>query len=297
MKIRALRHLASTCLVVLILSQSVTVADTALRASTQTELTWISFGPADEEITAMVPASPTIRTHPVSGPNPRDPERELVLAHSEYGGYGSGLIFIIHSYKAERPQRLEGSFLNLIAHDPVFERDFSFDGVNAKQYRSMQSHRDSNYFLRTVRFMTKKHLYVVTLATLEEGNAAVNQFLNSLRLRKSRDQAISVEPPADHRPTDVFRAQEVTRRAIIVRKGEPSYTHLARQHRVTGTVMLEAVLASNGYVANIIITRGLKDGLTESAIDSARNIRFFPAEKDGKPVSQRVILEYSFNLY
>jgi outer membrane biosynthesis protein TonB len=60
---------------------------------------------------------------------------------------------------------------------------------------------------------------------------------------------------------------------------------------------MEAVFAENGYVTNINVTRGLPNGLTESAVDAARNIRFFPAEKDGKPVSQRTMLEYSFDLY
>jgi len=60
---------------------------------------------------------------------------------------------------------------------------------------------------------------------------------------------------------------------------------------------LEATFAADGYVANITVTKGLKDGLTERAIEAARNIRFFPAEKDGKPVSQRMMLVYNFNLY
>ena len=48
---------------------------------------------------------------------------------------------------------------------------------------------------------------------------------------------------------------------------------------------------------NIIATRELKDGMTEAAIEAARNIRFFPAEKEGKPVSQWMALEYNFNLF
>ena len=71
----------------------------------------------------------------------------------------------------------------------------------------------------------------------------------------------------------------------------------ARAHRIVGTVILEAIFAEDGYVANISVTKGLKDGLTENAIEAARNIKFFPAEKDGKPVSQRMMLEYNFALY
>jgi len=45
------------------------------------------------------------------------------------------------------------------------------------------------------------------------------------------------------------------------------------------------------------IPKEMKDGLTEKAIDCTRNIRFFPAEKDGKPVSVHMMLEYYFNLF
>jgi len=41
----------------------------------------------------------------------------------------------------------------------------------------------------------------------------------------------------------------------------------------------------------------LPDGLTEKAIAAARSIRFQPAQKDGRPVSQYAVIEYSFNIY
>ena len=60
---------------------------------------------------------------------------------------------------------------------------------------------------------------------------------------------------------------------------------------------MQAVFSENGYVTDITVVRGLKDGLDENAIEAARNIRFFPAEKDGQRVSQRMLLEYNFDLY
>jgi hypothetical protein len=41
----------------------------------------------------------------------------------------------------------------------------------------------------------------------------------------------------------------------------------------------------------------LADGLTANSIRAARQIRFVPAMKDGKPVSMFMLLEYPFNLY
>ncbi len=49
--------------------------------------------------------------------------------------------------------------------------------------------------------------------------------------------------------------------------------------------------------ANVLVVKGLPDGLTEKAIAAAKQIRFQPAQKDGRAVSQYAVIEYSFNIY
>lgn len=94
-----------------------------------------------------------------------------------------------------------------------------------------------------------------------------------------------------------FRSSEVTRKAVIISKPEPNFTEEARKNNVTGVVRLRAVLSASGGVTNISVLKGLPDGLTERAIAAARQIRFNPAQKDGRSVSQWVVLEYNFNIY
>jgi len=287
------RHLASICLAILFLGYCYSPAK-IVRAVTQNASGWIHFVPADEELTFSVPGNPIARIHPVY--KPRDNSVERVLAHREYSGYGNGLIFIIQSFKADRPERLSNTILNLREQGTAVERDIFIDGVAAKEtVRTVTSPRGT-YTQHNVRFITGKHLYLVTLATLEVTSPATDQFLSSLRRRKD-EKTTPIQPPAETDPGTVSNTTEVTRRAIVVWKNEPFYTEEAREHKTTGGVTLEAVFAENGYVTNIKVTRALAHGLTESAIEAARNIRFFPAEKDGKPVSQRTMLEYSFNLY
>ena len=95
----------------------------------------------------------------------------------------------------------------------------------------------------------------------------------------------------------IFRSSEVSSRARVLSKPEPSYTESARKNQITGTVVLRAVFSSSGSVTNISTIRGLPDGLTERAIAAAKQIRFTPAMKDGHPVSMWMQLEYNFNLY
>ena len=94
-----------------------------------------------------------------------------------------------------------------------------------------------------------------------------------------------------------FRPSEVSKRAQVISRPEPLYTEEARKNQITGTVSLRLVLNANGSVSNISAISRLPDGLTERAIAAARQIKFIPAEKDGRKVSQWVTIQYNFNIY
>lgn len=98
-------------------------------------------------------------------------------------------------------------------------------------------------------------------------------------------------------PNRIFSPKDVTSKARVLSKPEPQYTEEARKNQVTGTVILRAVFSSSGQVTNISARAGLPYGLTERAIAAARQIKFTPATKDGRPVSMYIQLEYNFNLY
>jgi TonB family protein len=98
-------------------------------------------------------------------------------------------------------------------------------------------------------------------------------------------------------PNKIYSGREVTSKARVLEKPEPTYTEAARKNQITGTVVLRAVFSSSGQVTNIHAVNGLPDGLTERAISAAKQIRFVPATKDGRPVSMWMELQYNFNLY
>jgi TonB family protein len=95
----------------------------------------------------------------------------------------------------------------------------------------------------------------------------------------------------------VLRQSEVEQRARLLSKPEPKYTEDARRNGVTGTVMLRVIFSSSGEVVQIQAVQKLPYGLTEQAIAAAREIKFVPAAKGGRPVSVSMQLEYNFNLY
>jgi TonB family protein len=83
----------------------------------------------------------------------------------------------------------------------------------------------------------------------------------------------------------------------ILAKPDPSYTEEARRHKTRGTVLLHVMLAETGQITQIQVVRGLPYGLTERAIASARQIRFEPAELNGKKVAYPVAVIYSFEIF
>jgi len=95
----------------------------------------------------------------------------------------------------------------------------------------------------------------------------------------------------------IYNGKEVDRKAHILKKPEPVYTDAARQHAITGTVILSAVFTAEGQVTDIKAVSSLPDGLTERAIAAARQIKFEPAQINGRAVSMYIQLQYNFNLY
>ncbi len=79
---------------------------------------------------------------------------------------------------------------------------------------------------------------------------------------------------------------------------KPKYTPEALQARIEGTVMMTAVVRTDGTPGDIEITESLDTeyGLDEQAVAALRQWRFEPGLKDGKPVAVRVTVEMTFRL-
>ena len=85
---------------------------------------------------------------------------------------------------------------------------------------------------------------------------------------------------------------------VLVSKVNPEYTQEAKDARIEGTVVLACVVDSNGSVSEAKVSRSLDPifGLDQQAINAAKQWRFKPGEKDGKPVAVRVAVEIKFTL-
>ena len=85
---------------------------------------------------------------------------------------------------------------------------------------------------------------------------------------------------------------------VVVKSVKPGYSEEAKKAHIEGTVMLDVVVSAEGAVTDVKVARSLDTnfGLDQQAVDAAKQWKFKPGMKDGKPVAVRVMLEMSFTL-
>ena len=266
------------------------------------EARWRTINLEGEELSIQAPVAPTVIVQ--AGDNlfyPRSGEK--ILEQRKYSAYHDGFIYAVDSYKVKEPQKFLGDVLKGVPEHHRFERDIKLDGYTGKKYDSSNElHQREVYYLAA-----SEHVYVVTLAARDKADPSPARFFSAVRLGGKRSAAAAKPPgpePARQAPVagaaeqdKTYSPREVTHKARIVWRPEPIYTETARRNEVTGTVVIRAVFTSGGQVTNIRVVSGLGDGLTENSVEAARSIRFFPAVKDGRLVSQYIQIEYNFNLF
>jgi TonB family protein len=82
----------------------------------------------------------------------------------------------------------------------------------------------------------------------------------------------------------------------VIAEVKPKYTPEAIQAKVEGTVMMTAVVRTDGTPGDVEITKSLDTeyGLDNQAVAALSQWRFEPGLKDGKPVPVRVTIEMRF---
>jgi TonB family protein len=87
-----------------------------------------------------------------------------------------------------------------------------------------------------------------------------------------------------------------TRPVEILSVPKPVYTQEGIAKKIEGDVLVKVLFTASGEVRVERVVRGLGYGLDESAETAARQIRFKPAEQDGRPVDYAAIAHITFAL-
>jgi len=82
---------------------------------------------------------------------------------------------------------------------------------------------------------------------------------------------------------------------LLIRQVRPEYPPLARQARVQGLVVLQAVIGKDGSVENLRLISG-HPMLAPAALDAIRQWRFKPYYLNGEPVEVETYINVNFTL-
>ena len=285
---------------------------------------WIKVAPFAEEFTVRMPHSAKLEIQPDALNR-----NELVRTYSTSDDGG---IYMVTSKSRTHPSDVsDQALLNSVASEYknlffkslgenggegkiIEERNLILDGSFGREYQFLMGETPGVSRI----YVTKRHLYTliwmnIVIADLP-GEAHPYWFLDSFRLGKLNNDQASRGVRKNTAERDSLIASELgvavggkleerssgngdTHKAVILSKPEPTYTESAKRNQVAGTVVLRVLLHASAHVRGIQVVRGLPYGLTETAIAAARRIEFKPATKDGRAVSQFMIVEYNFNPY
>lgn len=133
--------------------------------------------------------------------------------------------------------------------------------------------------------------------------------------KPTSDKPTAVQPPASAAPGSSMRAEAVpapltidsavdltyyTARELDVQPRtlqdiQPTYPPAAERQRQSGTVRLELKIEADGRVSDVaVVGADPPDVFDESARAAFAAARFSPAQKDGRPVRTRMLVEVSY---
>src|SRR2546427_6909909 len=114
------------------------------------------------------------------------------------------------------------------------------------------------------------------------------------------DFSLAAAPPIEY--DDISRVGPGISAPMVIRRVEPQYppgrpaTGEASRARLVGTVILQAVIQTNGTADILKVVKPLPLGLTESALEAIQQWRFRPAVQNGKDIPVALNIEVGFNL-
>jgi TonB family protein len=129
---------------------------------------------------------------------------------------------------------------------------------------------------------------VTAAVEIEKGDTVIDSMEGRWTLRPGRRSRIN-SPMAARVGGDV-------KAPIIVTRVEPAYSEEARKARISGIVILEALIDKNGDVREVNVLKPLPFGLDQAAVDAVRQWKFKPALIKGEPVDVVFNLTVNFKL-
>lgn len=129
-----------------------------------------------------------------------------------------------------------------------------------------------------------------------ETDLAENNFQTTETKNRRQDKRVLKRKRADGQSAAPTKEDGIAPLRLLS-KPTPTYTDEARKNGASGSVKLRVTFLDSGTIGDVIPLNTLPDGLTESAVEAAKSIKFQPATKNGTPVTVVKLVEYSFTTF
>ncbi len=152
----------------------------------------------------------------------------------------------------------------------------------------------------TISYVDAPHATSILLPP-SAGGSPISSILDFLVKRNAsvEEPTAPVPPPPPPPPPIVevtrIRTGGAVQQGKIIHQVNPTYPPLARQARIQGAVLLEAVIAKDGSVRSLRVISG-HPLLTQGALDAVQQWRYHPTLLNGEPVEVLTTITVTFTL-
>jgi len=91
------------------------------------------------------------------------------------------------------------------------------------------------------------------------------------------------------------RVSQGVSQGLLIHKVQPTYPPLARQARIQGSVILQALIGKDGTIQNLHVVSG-HPMLTNAALEAVKEWRYKPYFLNGEPVEVETTINVNFTL-
>ena len=272
---------------------------------------WKLYEPPNEEFSVEFPASVSVSENTESN-------KDLPILYSAPANKAS---LYITSGK-EREVSILNDILNLIESEKAPEEKISINDFTVGKYSFVDT---EDFFQTIVVAKGKKRFYIFHAISEIKDDSDINRFIASIKLNRQIVKTPDTQPPPKEIDVNAEERRGIgsgagsgmgsgsgdgsgemtTKPALsnqisplkILTKPKPSYTNLARYYSIQGKVLVRITFMADGKIGSVTAVKKLPFGLTNSAINAAKQMRFEPPLRDGTPFTIVKSVEYSFTIY
>jgi TonB family protein len=151
------------------------------------------------------------------------------------------------------------------------------------------------HFRHTLNLPNEERPYFVQFnISSEEYKKYIKQkYRHTIKKPLLADSSYRINTRADAVPAYYKNGEEGLNEYILT---EIEYPKVARERSIQGTVVLEFIVETNGYITGITVKQGVNGGCTEEAIRIMKTTRWNPAVVDGKLVRYKTTFPITFTI-